>query len=221
MFTGIVEEIGQVRRVIAGMNSAILEIEGKKVLEDMKLGDSIAVNGVCLTVTHFQKESFMADVMHETMDRSTLGSLQMGSLVNLERAMSANGRFGGHMVSGHIDGMGEIIEIEKDDTAIWYTIGASEGILRYIVEKGSITLDGISLTVAKVQKDSFAVSIIPHTQKETILYTRKKGDSINIENDLVGKYIEKFVGEKEETSQKRNGKPPNVITWAYLSEHGF
>jgi len=214
MFTGIVEEIGQIRRVITGMHSVTLEIKGKTVMEDMKVGDSIAVNGVCLTVTHFQKDSFLADVMHETMNRSSLGSLKAGSLVNLERAMSANGRFGGHMVSGHIDGMGRILGIEKDDTAIWYTIEASDVIMKYIVEKGSVTLDGISLTVAKVMKDSFAVSIIPHTRKETILYTKKRGDSINIENDLVGKYIEKFISAENAGSKSK-------LTMAYLAEHGF
>lgn len=194
MFTGIVEEIGTVLAVQKGAKSSILTIGAKAVLTDVSGGDSIAVNGVCLTVTSFSQSSFTADVMHETLDRSSLSSIRIGSKVNLERAMLANGRFGGHIVSGHIDGTGKIVEIKKDDNAVWYTIKTSEKVLRYIIEKGSIAIDGISLTVAKVEKDSFCVSIIPHTAKNTILFFKKVGDVVNLENDCIGKYVEKLLG---------------------------
>ncbi|MDD2972397.1 MAG: riboflavin synthase [Lachnospiraceae bacterium] len=239
MFTGIIEEIGQIRRVVRGMQSVTLEIKGKKVLEHTRTGDSIAVNGVCLTATHLLRDSFLADVMPETMHRSSLGQLKMGSSVNLERAMAADGRFGGHMVSGHIDGTGSIRNVAGDDNAIWYEIEASPEILFHIVEKGSITLDGISLTVAKVEKTSFWVSIIPHTQRETTLHEKKPGDIINIENDLVGKYIEKYmrVMQQNPSMEHTRGKhmPEQtevgwehpyaesrpVLTMDFLVEHGF
>ena len=169
MFTGIVEEMGQIRSIVRGASSAVLSIEANLILEDLKIGDSVAVNGVCLTATSIGAGGFTADVMHETLNRSSLGALQKGSHVNLERAMLANGRFGGHIVSGHIDGTGTIGSIQKDDNALWYTILADAKLLRYIVEKGSVTIDGISLTVADVQSDRFAVSLIPHTAKVTVL----------------------------------------------------
>lgn len=194
MFTGIIEEVGSVHAVIRGAHSAVLMIEANKVLEDVKLGDSIAVNGVCLTVTSFTKSSFNADVMHETMNRSSLGSLRSGSAVNLERAMSANGRFGGHIVAGHIDGTGTISSIRRDDNAIWYGIRTTKDILRYIIEKGSIAVDGISLTVARVSDVEFSVSVIPHTAMQTTLSQRRLGDIVNLENDCIGKYVEKLMG---------------------------
>ena len=193
MFTGIIEEVGTVRAVQHSGNNSFIRIEAKKVLEDVHLGDSIAVNGVCLTVTHFDSSTFQADVMNETLSRSSLGSLTNGSPVNLERAMSANGRFGGHIVSGHIDGTGTVSDIRNDGIAVWYTISAKPEILRYIVEKGSIAIDGISLTVAKVTDSSFSVSIIPHTAECTILNYKKIGDIVNLENDIVGKYVEKLM----------------------------
>lgn len=165
MFTGIVEEKGKVKSIKKGAKSAMLSIEGNKIFEDVHLGDSIAVNGVCLTVTSYSKNVFTADVMNETLKRSSLGSLKNGSEVNLERAMAANGRFGGHIVSGHIDGTGVISDMSKDDIAIWVTISTTAEILRLIVEKGSIAIDGISLTVAKVSNTDFAVSVIPHGSK--------------------------------------------------------
>ena len=168
MFTGIVEEIGSIKGISKGANSAVLTLSAKKVLEDVNFGDSIAVNGVCLTVTSYRQDEFTVDVMHETMDRSSLSSLKAGSKVNLERAMMANGRFGGHIVSGHIDGTGKIVSVKKDDNAIWYQISADKKILKYIIEKGSITIDGISLTVAKVTDRDCSVSIIPHTLENTI-----------------------------------------------------
>lgn len=217
MFTGIIEEVGQVKALKRGANSIILTVGALTIMDDLKLGDSVATNGVCLTVTALGKDFFQADVMHETMNRSSLGSLKPGSHVNLERAMPANGRFGGHMVSGHIDGTGNIKAIEKDDNAVWYTISADERILRYIVEKGSIAIDGISLTVAKVTDHDFSVSIIPHTLKETILAEKKVGDIVNLENDMVGKYIEKFMTCVSEIKKPQKGK----IDMAFLAGNGF
>lgn len=215
MFTGIVEEVGKVREIRRGGTSSYIHIECSKVLEGTKIGDSIAVNGVCLTVTDMNGSGFKADVMNETLSRSSLGELSIGSPVDLERAMAANGRFGGHIVSGHIDGTGTITDIRKDGIACWYTITAGSSIMHYIVEKGSITIDGISLTVAKVSDTGFSVSIIPHTAAQTVLGYRKKGDIVNLENDIVGKYIEKFT-RPEETPAGKQG-----ITYAFLAENGF
>lgn len=214
MFTGIIEEVGTVRRVQRSGSSSFIEIQAKKVLEDVHLGDSIAVNGVCLTVTHFDGGVFRADVMNETLSRSSLGSLTVGSPVNLERAMAANGRFGGHIVSGHIDGTGSITDIRNDGIAVWYTVSAAPGILRYIIEKGSIAIDGISLTVAKVTDTSFSVSIIPHTAAQTILGTKRVGDTVNLENDIIGKYAEKLM--KPAETEKTGG-----ITMDFLAKNGF
>lgn len=194
MFTGIIEEIGTVFKIKKGAVSAVLTISAREVLSDVKLGDSIAVNGICLTVTDFTSTQFSADVMHETLSRSALSILNSGSKVNLERAMAVNGRFGGHIVTGHIDGTGVISAIKKDDNAIWYTIRTKSEILKLIVEKGSVAIDGISLTVAEVSRSEFKVSVIPHTAKNTILSVKRVGDSVNIENDCVGKYIEKLLG---------------------------
>ena len=215
MFTGIIEEVGTVSRVQRSDSSSFIEIQAKKVLEDVHLGDSIAVNGVCLTVTHFGGGTFRADVMNETLSRSSLGSLTSGSPVNLERAMAAGGRFGGHIVSGHIDGTGTVSDISNDGIAVWYTICASPALLRYIVEKGSIAIDGISLTVAKVTDTAFSVSIIPHTAAQTILGSKKVGDIVNIENDLIGKYVEKLMKPADDTPQQ------STITMDFLMKNGF
>ena len=193
MFTGIIEEKGKVKSIKHGAKSAVLEIEATKIMDDVKLGDSIAVNGVCLTVTSITSSGFTADVMAETIRRSSLGKLISGSYVNLERAMAANGRFGGHIVSGHIDGTGTVIDVKREDNAVWYTIQVDKKLLRYIVEKGSIAIDGISLTVAAVTDSYFKVSIIPHTLSETVLAERTKGSIVNIENDIIGKYVEKMT----------------------------
>lgn len=194
MFTGIVEEVGTVINVSRGARECVYTIAASRVLEDVSVGDSIAVNGVCLTVTAFDKSSFKADVMNESLRRSNLGDLKNGSRVNLERAMAANGRFGGHIVSGHIDGTGTLISYEREANAVWLTVGADESLMRYIIMKGSVALDGVSLTVARVHKDAFAVSLIPHTGEETTLLAKKRGDRINIECDIVGKYVEKLCG---------------------------
>lgn len=159
------------------------------------IGDSIAVNGICLTVTSLSAESFTADVMPETLARTSLEGAKPGMVVNLERAMPAYGRFGGHIVSGHIDGTGKITDIRKEGNAVWYTIAADKEILGFIVEKGSIAIDGISLTVAKVTGSTFSVSIIPHTIEETILPEKKIGSVVNLETDIIGKYIKKMTQE--------------------------
>ena len=174
MFTGIVEEVGAIKNIKRGQHSAVLTIHAKTVLEETRIGDSIAVNGICLTVTRLFPDGFSADVMHETLNRSSLAGLTAGSVVNLERAMPANGRFGGHIVAGHVDGVGHIANIRKDDTAVWYTVLAGPEILRYVVEKGSITIDGISLTVAAVDGEGFSVSTIPHTVTQTNLNQRRQ-----------------------------------------------
>ncbi len=222
MFTGIVEEIGRIKGIRRGQASAVLTIEARKVLEDVKLGDSIAVNGVCLTVTDFTSSAFMADVMHETLDRSSLGSLKVGSSVNLERAMKADGRFGGHIVSGHIDGTGTIASVEEDDNAVWYTVKAPGEIMKYIVEKGSIAIDGTSLTVAGVDEGTFRVSIIPHTSDNTILSMKRPGDVVNLENDIIGKYVEKLMN-FDDRGAVRGGDAEGScgITEAFLAENGF
>ena len=217
MFTGIVEEIGHIKEIKKGISSMILTIEAYEIMSDLKLGDSVATNGVCLTVTELGKNFYKADVMHETMRRSSLGELRAGSKVNLERAMRADGRFGGHIVSGHIDGTGKIESIQKDDNAVWYTIKAPQEIMHYIVEKGSIAIDGISLTVANTNSDSFKVSIIPHTLKETILSEKREGDIVNLENDIVGKYIEKFITLGNETNKNSESR----IDMAFLAGNGF
>lgn len=194
MFTGIIEEIGKVKAITRGANSIRLTIAVKKILDDIHIGDSICTNGVCLTVTTFDNDSYTADVMPETMNRTNFKDLRINDLVNCERAMPANGRFGGHIVSGHIDGTGVISKMTRDDKAIRVKIETRPEILRYIVEKGSITIDGISLTITDVSSFDFGVSIIQHTQDETTLTKKKIGDTVNLENDIVGKYIEKFVG---------------------------
>lgn len=212
MFTGIIEEVGTVQTVQHSGNSSFIKIQAQKVLEDVHLGDSIAVNGVCLTVTESDRNTFRADVMNETLDRSSLGSLKKGSPVNLERAMSANGRFGGHIVSGHIDGTGIVSAIKNDGIAVWYTINTTPEIMRYIIEKGSVAIDGISLTVARVTNSSFSVSIIPHTAEQTILSYKKTGDIVNLENDIVGKYVEKLMNPAKSGSN---------INMEFLAERGF
>lgn len=218
MFTGLIEEVGTIQNVRRGARSCVLTIGCKKVLEGSKIGDSIAVNGVCLTVTNMGGSYYTADVMAETMNRSSLRQLSTGASVNLERAMPANGRFGGHIVSGHIDGTGTVQSIEPDDNAIWYTIAAKPNLLRYIVEKGSITIDGISLTVAYVDEHCFKVSIIPHTQQVTALHDRGVGDIVNLECDIIGKYVEKLLqpAAAEEETKKEIG-----ITEDFLKKYGF
>ena len=190
MFTGIVEETG----AVSAISSGTLSVSADIVLEDLKIGDSVAVNGVCLTVTALDADGFGADVMHETLNRSALGGLRPGSAVNLERAMPASGRFGGHIVTGHIDGLGRIIKTRRDGNAVWFRIKAEPGIMRYVVEKGSVAVDGISLTVAEVKDGAFSVSVIPHTMGATALAQKGEGAYVDLENDILAKYVEKLCG---------------------------
>lgn len=214
MFTGIVEEVGQVKAI----GNGTLQIQATKVLEDVKLGDSIAVNGICLTVTGFNSHSFQADVMPETIKRTSLGELKLGSLVNLERALTLSSRLGGHIVSGHIDGTGRIVSLKEDKNAILMKIQADGAILRYIVEKGSVALDGISLTVAQVGSRDFTVSLIPHTRQVTNLSVKGEGSLINIENDVVGKYVAKLL---QPAGESADVAAQSSITMDFLKENGF
>lgn len=215
MFTGIVEEVGTIRAIRRGAHSSVLSIQAKTVLSDLSIGDSVAVNGVCLTAVSKDSGGFSADVMHETLNRSSIGALTVGSRVNLERAMAADGRFGGHIVSGHIDGTGTIAALRRDDNAVWYTVKADPALLRYIVEKGSVAIDGISLTVASVEADRFSVSLIPHTAAVTILGEKRPGDVVNLETDIIGKYVERLMQPKHPV------QPQNKITLEFLAQNGF
>ncbi len=217
MFTGIVEEVGSVKALKFSSITGTIEIKAKTVLEGTKIGDSIAVNGVCLTVTELGPEGFTADVMPETLRRSNLGTLRPGSPVDLERAMVADGRFGGHMISGHIDGTGTIIQQRREGNAVWVRIQAPGELLQLIVEKGSIAIDGISLTVAAVSGRDFQVSIIPHTGSQTILLSKHPGDVVNLETDIIGKYVQKLLapGAPAQESQERK------LTLEYLEANGF
>ena len=210
MFTGIIEEMGTVRRLNQSPNRCELELSASKVLEGTQIGDSIAVNGVCLTVIRLGEEHFTADVMPETLRRSNLGQLKPGSKVNLERAMAANGRFGGHIVAGHIDGTGKILAMQPEGNAVLVTISVTPELLRYVVEKGSIAIDGISLTVAKVSHTDFTVSLIPHTGEETTLLKHRAGEIVNLETDIIGKYVEKLMQPKS-----------NGVTMELLQQNGF
>lgn len=216
MFTGIIEEMGRIRQVSLAGSSGQIMIQAKKVLDGTRIGDSIAVNGVCLTVTAIRPDGFTADIMAETYRRSSLGQGKAGDLVNLERAMEAGGRFGGHMMSGHIDGTGVIRSCRREENAVWVTVRTEPEVLRLIVEKGSIGIDGISLTVAKVDETEFQVSVIPHTGEETTLLRKKPGDLVNLENDIVGKYVEKLL--KPDQSGEGTG---SRITMDFLREYGI
>ena len=212
MFTGIIEEIGKIKSVKRGSKSVVLEVEARKVLADTRIGDSIATNGVCLPVVGKGNDGFSAGVMPETMSRSNLGLLKPGDPVNLERALWLNSRLGGHLVAGHVDGTGKIVSKQQDENAIWLTVGAAPEILRYIVEKGSVAIDGVSLTIAYADEQVFKVSVIPHTQEETTLVKKEIGDVVNLENDMIVKYVEKLMGQ---------GKPKGGLTLDFLVANGF
>lgn len=217
MFTGIIEKIGIIRNVKKGSNSSRLTVEVDDILKDTKIGDSISTNGVCLTVNDLCPRSFTADVMAETLRKSNLGDLNPGDKVNLERALEVGGRLGGHVVTGHIDGIGKIVNITREDISVWITIIPEGNLIEYIVKKGSIAIDGISLTVASVEENIFKVSIIPHTSKETTLLTKKIGDEVNLECDILGKYIEKFLGLKTD----HNNEVKKEIDYEFLQKNGF
>lgn len=217
MFTGIIEEVGTVKNIIKLGDSNTIQVACSKILSDIHIGDSIAVNGICLTATRFDSNSFEADVMNETIKRSSFTSLKAGSKLNLERAMSAYGRFGGHIVSGHIDGTGRISSVENDGNAVWIKINCDRKLLNGIVEKGSIAIDGISLTVAGVDDLSFSVSIIPHTLDNTILADKKSGDIVNLETDIIGKYVEKLM----HIDNGKSAGNSRGLTREFLLQNGF
>lgn len=215
MFTGLVEEIGIIKQISPFSSGSRISISASKVLEEVQLGDSIATNGICLTVTSFDQASFTVDVMPETMRHSSLGDLMPGDRVNLERALSLGDRLGGHMVSGHIDGTGRIENLTREDNAHWISIAAPPEILRYIIPRGSIAIDGVSLTVHHLDNKIFKVSIIPQTKEMTTLLNKNIGDRVNLECDMIGKYVERFLSFKEDDSD--NGD----ISLDFLMENGF
>jgi len=218
MFTGIIEELGFIANIQRTGESFVLSIDAKKIIEDVHLGDSIAVNGVCLTVTSFSGNRFSVDVMPETVRATSLNAVKRGSKVNLERAMAAGGRFGGHFVSGHIDGTGVIKSKKQFENAVYYEIEAAEELLRYVILKGSIAVDGTSLTVFAVSDNSFTISLIPHTLSETILDLLGPGDIVNLECDMIGKYVGHFLSGRNSPSQKEN---KSSITAQFLADNGF
>ncbi|MGB4440112.1 MAG: riboflavin synthase [Sedimentibacter sp.] len=215
MFTGLIEEIGTMEGAVSGEKSMKLTLHARKVLENINIGDSISTNGVCLTVASFTGSTFTVDVMPETMRKTNLGKLKKGNKVNLERALKVSDRLGGHIVSGHIDGTGIIKEYKDEDNATWVTVETKAEIIKYIIPKGSIAIDGTSLTVVDTTDNSFRVSLIPITKEETILLKKKVGDEVNLECDIVGKYIERFLNFKEDK------KETNKIDMKFLSENGF
>lgn len=226
MFTGIIEETGRIRRMELCGNSGVIDVEAHKIMEDVKIGDSIAVNGVCLTAFEVRPEGFCADVMAETVRRSSLGSLSTGQYVNLERAMASGRRFGGHIVTGHIDGTGVITGMRREENAVWVTIEPKDGDFMLIVEKGSVAVDGISLTVAKKDRNSFSVSVIPHTGGETTLLEKAEGQTVNLEYDIVGKYVQELLKPMAAAAGGISGgketyQGGSTLTMEMLKEYGF
>lgn len=221
MFTGIVEEIGVVRGVVSGSEWGSISIGARRVLEGTRRGDSIAVNGVCLTVTALSRDGFTADVMAETLRRSNLGALKAGEAVNLERAMAADGRFGGHIVSGHVDNFGEIVDTSQEGSAFWLTLSAPPDLLELVVEKGSITLDGVSLTVAARTENTFSVSLIPTTQMDTTLLRKRPGDKINLEADVIGKYVRALLHKSAPAAEPVQQPRESRLTEEFLCRNGF
>lgn len=223
MFTGLIEEIGEIVSVKRDTKTYKLSACANRIFEDLKLGDSVAVNGVCLTASAISGNVFTADVMPETIERTALSKLKSGSRVNLERAMPLNGRFGGHIVAGHIDGVGVIMSKKQDSNAVRLTITAKPEILKYIVEKGSIAINGVSLTVTYVDSSAFGVSIIPHTSNETTLISYEIGTAVNLECDIVGKYIEKLMnyGNLEAADNADKTTASGGIDMEFLSRCGF
>ena len=221
MFTGIVEEIGAVRAVVSGGEWGSLSIGARRVLGDTRRGDSIAVNGVCLTVTALSRDGFTADVMAETLRRSNLGALKVGEAVNLERALAANGRFGGHIVSGHVDNLGEIVNTKQEGSALWLTLSAPPDVLELVVKKGSVTLDGVSLTVAERTERTFSVSLIPTTQTDTTLLRKRPGDKINLETDIIGKYVRALLHKSAPAALPEGQPTESRLTEDFLRRNGF
>jgi riboflavin synthase len=217
MFSGIVEEMGAVQAIEKGLAGAKFSILASAILDDLHVGDSVSVSGACLTATKIEDQSFFVDVSTETMNCTNLGTIAVGTPLNLERAMKLNARMGGHLVTGHIDGIGTLRAREQDGNAIYLTVEASEDIMRYCVPKGSITIDGISLTINSVTAHSFSVAIIPHTAKVTTIGLKQVGDAVNLESDLIGKYVERLL-------QTNGTLPPSsvpVIDKDYLQKRGL
>ena len=215
MFTGLIEELGTMKKIIHKGNTLVLVIAAGKIMTDLHVGDSIAVNGVCLTVTKFTRDYFEADVMPETFKHTSLASLKEGSKVNLERAMAANGRFGGHFVTGHIDGTGSIQKRTHVENAILIEIEIPEEFSQFVLERGSIAIDGTSLTIFKTTPNTVTVSLIPHTAKEAVLGLKREGEIVNLEFDVMAKYFYSFM-QKREATPKSGG-----LTTQFLRENGF
>lgn len=215
IFTGLVEEMGRVLSITSGDKSVQLKIQCSKVLEKAKLGDSIATNGTCLTAIEIGKDYFVADCMHETIKRTNLKRLKSGDIVNLEKSISLSTPLGGHLVTGDVDCEGNIISIERDGIAKVYVIEIENRFMKYIVEKGRVSIDGASLSIVGFENNTFSVSLIPHTQEMITLGKKKVGDFVNIETDLVGKYIERLLNFKEEKKDK------SKIDMNFLAKHGF
>ncbi|MDG5787667.1 riboflavin synthase [Evansella sp. AB-P1] len=217
MFTGIIEEKGTIQKMKQTGDSIVMNIRAKHILSDVQLGDSIAVNGVCLTVTAFDKNSFSVDIMPETVKGTSLRELTVGSTVNLERAMSANGRFGGHFVTGHVDGIGKILSKHQEHNAVYYEIEVDPSLRKYMMMKGSVAVDGTSLTIFGLTDKSFTISIIPHTIQETIIGNKGQGDIVNVECDMLAKYIEELISQRTISSENLSGK----LSESFLKENGF
>ncbi|MDQ0257707.1 riboflavin synthase [Evansella vedderi] len=217
MFTGIIEEKGTIQQIKQTGDAIVMKIEASEILSDVHLGDSIAVNGVCLTVTSFDSLAFTVDLMPETVRNTSLRELSIGSKVNLERAMSANGRFGGHFVSGHVDGIGTIKAKRREHNAVYYEIEVSSNLRKYMILKGSVSVDGTSLTIFGLTEDTFTISIIPHTIEETIIGSKGPGDIVNVECDMLAKYIEELIARRTMSNESKS----NHITEDFLKENGF
>lgn len=216
MFSGIIEAVGKIQSVHSGSDGARIAVNAGPLLEGVKIGDSVAVNGACLTVVAFGGQTFEADVSPETLRLTNLGVLKTGNSVNLERALALGDRLGGHMVTGHIDGLGRVRSRRPEGDSIWLTVEAPPAVMRYIVHKGSVAVDGISLTVAACDEDSFSIAIIPHTSEQTTLTSKRDGAPVNLEADLIGKYVEKLLSPHAAAEGR-----PDGISLGTLKEHGY
>ena len=215
MFTGIVEEVGTISRIDRGASFCHLTVHATKILDNCKEGDSISVNGICLTVTHLNQDTFVADVMAETMRRTNLENLKVSDGVNLERSLRVSDRLGGHIVAGHVDGVGNIVELKSEDIATLMTVSLSPPLMKYIAVKGSVCVDGVSLTVTDISSSSFQVSLIPFSKENTTLGLKRVGDPVNIEVDMLARYLERLISYDEEH------KSSNNIDQEFLRKHGF
>lgn len=217
MFTGIIEEKGTIQQIKQTGDAIVMTIDAQKVLTDVNLGDSIAVNGVCLTVTSYDSRSFTVDLMPETVRNTSLRDLTKGSKVNLERAMAASGRFGGHFVSGHVDGTGTIKSKRREHNAVYYEIEVPFILRKYMILKGSVAVDGTSLTIFGLTDNSFTISIIPHTIEETIIGSKVVGDIVNVECDMLAKYMEELLANRDSVKKGNKGE----LSEEFLRDHGF